>query len=153
EEPGEELSDRTQGSTKARLATADPTYRTTPKAGTQRTKSSPANPSATRPIKRPSRIAKLLFRITSSSRIIEAALQGNEGLVQELLQRGANADWKDKDGHTPLFWAARNGHGAVVKLLLETGKVDVDSKDGRFGLTPLSWAARNGHEAVVKLLL
>src|SRR5262249_27060917 len=54
EDIGEELSDRTQGSTKARLATADPTYRTTPKPGTQRTKSSPANPSATRPIKRPS---------------------------------------------------------------------------------------------------
>jgi ankyrin repeat protein len=37
-------------------------------------------------------------------------------------------------------------------LLLETGKVDVDSKDEN-GETPLSWAAYNGHEAVVKLLL
>ncbi|KAI9766762.1 MAG: hypothetical protein M1839_004766 [Geoglossum umbratile] len=45
-----------------------------------------------------------------------------------------------------------NGHEAVVKLLLETGKVDVDSKD-KGGRTPLSWAARNGHQAVVKLLL
>jgi ankyrin repeat protein len=41
----------------------------------------------------------------------------------------------------------------VVKLLLETGKVDVDSKDNNYGRTPLSWAAENGHEAVVKLLL
>jgi ankyrin repeat protein len=40
----------------------------------------------------------------------------------------------------------------VVKLLLETGKVDVDSKDTT-GRTPLSWAAGRGHEAVVKLLL
>jgi len=45
------------------------------------------------------------------------------------------------------------GLEAVVKLLLETGKVEVDSKDSKYGQTPLSWAARNGYEAVVKLLL
>jgi ankyrin repeat protein len=39
----------------------------------------------------------------------------------------------------------------VVKLLLESGKVDVDAKDKQ-DWTPLSWAARHGHEAVVKLL-
>jgi ankyrin repeat protein len=46
----------------------------------------------------------------------------------------------------------RMGTKAVVKLLIETGKVDVDSKDNYHGRTPLSWAAENGHEAVVKLL-
>jgi len=45
-----------------------------------------------------------------------------------------------------------NGHEAVVKLLLETGKADIDSKDTRSGRTPLEWAAGNGHGAVVKLL-
>ncbi|KAF2174401.1 ankyrin, partial [Zopfia rhizophila CBS 207.26] len=42
------------------------------------------------------------------------------------------------------------GFEAVVKLLLETGKVDVDSKDAE-GRTPLWLAAREGHKAVVKL--
>jgi ankyrin repeat protein len=47
--------------------------------------------------------------------------------------------------------AAKNGHEAVVKLLLETGKVDIDSKDC-YGQTPLWIAAENGHKAIVKLL-
>jgi ankyrin repeat protein len=37
-------------------------------------------------------------------------------------------------------------------MLLETGKVDVNSKD-KFGWTPLSRAAENGHKAVVNMLL
>jgi ankyrin repeat domain-containing protein 50 len=52
----------------------------------------------------------------------------------------------------PLLWAAGNGHKTVVKLLFETGKVDLDSKDSWSGRTPLWWAAGNGHETVVKLL-
>ena len=41
---------------------------------------------------------------------------------------------------------------AAVKLLLSTGKIDVDARDN-YGRTPLLRAASNGHEAVVKLLL
>jgi hypothetical protein len=52
-----------------------------------------------------------------------------------------------------LSWVAGNGREAIVKLLLETGKADVDSKNFEYGQTPLSWAAERGHEAIVKLLL
>jgi ankyrin repeat protein len=48
--------------------------------------------------------------------------------------------------------AARNGHEAVVKLLL-VAKSDVESKGRSYDRTPLSWAAENGHDAVVKLLI
>ncbi len=41
---------------------------------------------------------------------------------------------------------------AVVKILLDTRKVDVNSKDSD-GQTPLWWAALNGQDGVVKVLL
>ncbi|KAF3919192.1 hypothetical protein AA313_de0200251 [Arthrobotrys entomopaga] len=66
----------------------------------------------------------------------------------------AKADIETKDneyGQTPLSWAARNGHQAVVQLLIEA-KADIEAKD-KYGQTPLSWAARNGHQAVVQLLI
>ena len=53
---------------------------------------------------------------------------------------------------TGLHLTAHFGVESILKLLLQTGKVEADSKD-EYGRTPLSWAARSGHEAVVKLLL
>jgi ankyrin repeat protein len=50
-----------------------------------------------------------------------------------------------------LWWAAGNGHEAIVKLLLEKG-AKLESKD-KDGWTPLSWATRNEHKAIIKLLL
>lgn len=62
-------------------------------------------------------------------------------------------DSKEEDGQTPLSYAAEYGHEAEVKLLLADGRVDLDSKDYRYGHTPLLWAAYKGHDAVFKLLL
>jgi ankyrin repeat protein len=56
-------------------------------------------------------------------------------------------------GRTLLSFTAGEGYEDTVKLLLETGKVEADSKDGKSGRTPLSWAAEDGHKAIVKLLL
>lgn len=59
-------------------------------------------------------------------------------------------DSKDSNGLTPLHWAARNGHEAAVKLLLE--KEADTAAANTYGWTPLHWASREGHDAVVKLL-
>lgn len=46
---------------------------------------------------------------------------------------------------------AKGGYEAVIKVLLETGKVDVYLEDNS-SRTPLSRAAESGHEAMAKLL-
>jgi hypothetical protein len=86
-----------------------------------------------------------------STGLIVASYFGHSAVVRLLLDKGADLESKDKEGQTPLSWAARNGNGAVVKLLLDKG-ADLELKD-RYGQTPLSWAARNRYKSVVKLLL
>jgi hypothetical protein len=62
-------------------------------------------------------------------------------------------DFKFLNGRTVLSHVAELGDKVLLAFLLETGRVDVDSKDTKGGQTPLSRAAEGGHEAVVKLLL
>ncbi|KAI7204219.1 hypothetical protein KC316_g1793 [Hortaea werneckii] len=77
---------------------------------------------------------------------------GTSALAIRLLEAGFPAECRDSRGMTPLSYAAQYGHKAVVRLLLDTKQVKVDSKD-HYGQTPLSQAVDGGHEAVVKLLL
>ena len=41
--------------------------------------------------------------------------------MRELLEQGANAEAVDKDGNTALHLAAKNGHDAVIRTLLDKG--------------------------------
>jgi hypothetical protein len=61
-------------------------------------------------------------------------MNGHEAIVQLLLEKGAELESKDSGGRTPLSWAARKGHEAVVRLLLKK----LESKDKR-GWTSLLW--------------
>ena len=62
--------------------------------------------------------------------------------MELLLEKAVDLDSRDKDiyyGRTPLLWAARNGHEAIIKLLLEKA-TNVDTKD-RYGQKTLSYVA------------
>ncbi|XP_078541809.1 ankyrin repeat domain-containing protein 29 isoform X2 [Lissotriton helveticus] len=56
---------------------------------------------------------------------------------------------------TPLanaaFWAARKGNLALLQLLLNSGRIDVDCRDSS-GATALYFAAQQGHDDVVNFL-
>jgi ankyrin repeat domain-containing protein 50 len=72
--------------------------------------------------------------------------------MNRLYRPKANVDAQEAyHRRTALQEAARNGHEAVMRLLLEA-MADVDAKDEHVR-TPLQLAAENGHEKAVRLLL
>lgn len=104
-----------------------------------------------------SRNLEAAMSIVGSAENIVHVQQMDEG-PKSLLDNGkdllANLNLNSpKDGRTPLSWAAEAGIVPVVKLLLATGKVDVDTRDSHYGRTALSWAAGAGHAEIVQLLL
>lgn len=64
---------------------------------------------------------------------------GRSEVVQFLLEKGIDADWRNGDGQTGLHWATYGQHVEVVRLLLRHG-ARVDVRDGAFDGTPLDWA-------------
>jgi len=77
----------------------------------------------------------------------------DERMFAFLLDTGRlDVNEKDRDGQTPLLWAAEKGCETIVRLLLEVDTVDTDVNDTN-GQTPLSWAAEKGHDKIVELLL
>lgn len=60
-------------------------------------------------------------------------------------------DSKDKDGRTPLWWAADSGYDAVARILLEQ-EANADLQ-GRFEMTALHRAVKKGNLAVARVLL
>jgi tetratricopeptide (TPR) repeat protein len=79
-----------------------------------------------------------------------AASSGNLELVKLLLEKGANPTVKDKDGSTPLMFAARVGNLEIVKLLLARG-ARLEASD-KYGRTALDIASDQKHTEVAQLL-
>ena len=81
-----------------------------------------------------------------------AARQGHVGLIDALLESGADVDQAKANGCTPLFIAAENGHLAVVTKLIAAGAL-VDKARTTDGSTALLTAAWKGHLTVVTKLI
>ena len=80
-----------------------------------------------------------------------ASRGGSEGLVRELLDRGANLHSLDGDGWTALHFAATGGHFAVATLLLNRG-IDLHALD-TWSYTALHRACFNDHLDCAVLML
>lgn len=82
-----------------------------------------------------------------------AAYAGLSWLLLKLLDSYSPPDIhaRDSHGNMPLLWAAKNGHGAAVQLLLDRGaNVAAENYEG---VTALYWAANNGHATIIEQLL
>jgi ankyrin repeat protein len=64
----------------------------------------------------------------SENDLLEAARKGLKTVTRLLLEKGAKAEPKDKNGMTALYKACANGHEEVAQLLLEN-RARVDTKE------------------------
>jgi ankyrin repeat protein len=79
-----------------------------------------------------------------------AAQIGDEGLVEMLLERGADVNLADRQGATPIFDAVGcNRAGIVSKLLAAGARTDLVDHDGE---TPQMIAQRAGYRQVVRAI-
>ncbi|XP_067084284.1 ankyrin repeat domain-containing protein 39 [Osmerus mordax] len=83
--------------------------------------------------------------------IWSAAMNGDLGRTQALLQKGTEPNQRDSSNYTALHYASRSGHEAVCRLLLDSGACVNALTLGR--ATPLHRSAYCGHHAVVRMLL
>ena len=86
----------------------------------------------------------------SQMEFIEAIKSGNRASVAEMIDAGAELNQQDKQGWTPLNWAAGSGQLEIVNLLLERGADPLAV--GRDLRTPQMIALAAGHAEAVKLL-
>ena len=86
------------------------------------------------------------------SLLFDAAKEGDVTLCEQCLANGANPNWRDMLGNTPLQWAAINGKSKVAKILIQAGaKMDNVCKDTRNSI--MHSAAKGGSCSILKWLL
>jgi len=91
------------------------------------------------------------FSTIRGSLLLDAAANGDDKKITQLLDGGIPIEAKDKHGSTPLLLAAKNNRPSTAQLLLERN-ANINATT-RLKATPLIAAASHGHAAIVKLLL
>ncbi|KAL6693299.1 hypothetical protein J3F84DRAFT_401169 [Trichoderma pleuroticola] len=86
--------------------------------------------------------------------LIAATTRGDFDAVHEILKTpGVQPDATDTlYGRTALSWASEHGHERIAHLLLDTKKLDINSRDYN-GRTPLQWASEKKQDKMAQLLL
>jgi ankyrin repeat protein len=83
--------------------------------------------------------------------LIEAAGDGNVAKIETLLADGADVNFQNEAGETPLAYAAAWNHFPALKALLQAD-ADPNIAD-KTGGTPIMLAAQHGTAPMVRLLL
>lgn len=83
-------------------------------------------------------MVRLLLDHGAGMDLLVAAVIGDIDATNRLLEEDEDVNVRDADMNTPLHFACREGHEAVVKALILRG-ADVSAK-GDFGLTPMQHA-------------
>ncbi len=96
-------------------------------------------------------VCAMLARAWAQAPLADAAQQGDQGAVRQLLQHKAGANAAQSDGMTALHWAAIRDDVSVARLLLAAG-AEVSLKT-RLGVTPLFIAAKRGSASMIEVLL
>ncbi|XP_078699981.1 uncharacterized protein LOC144926827 [Branchiostoma floridae x Branchiostoma belcheri] len=77
-------------------------------------------------------------------------MYGHTGVVELLIQHGADLEARDRNGQTALHRASRDGHTGVVELLIQHG-ADLEAMD-RFGGRPVDYVHNQDRRRFLKNL-
>lgn len=75
----------------------------------------------------------------------------NESMMEKLIQKGANIEWRNASGQSSIILAAKNSNDQIILFLLKKG-IDVNQADEE-GFTALMWAIKKNCIQCVKELL
>lgn len=82
-----------------------------------------------------------------------AVRQGHEAVADYLIEHGAKVNLQDKEGKTLLMEMVERGNVDMVRLLLRSGRVDLNKVEHRYGNTALMKAVISGDVDMVRLLI
>jgi hypothetical protein len=82
--------------------------------------------------------------------LYNAVIKGNTAAVEDLLNKGAELNFQDKDGDTPMHLAVTITNMEIIKLLLAHGAyIDQPNYDGE---TPVALALKRNRPDIAKIL-
>ena len=82
-----------------------------------------------------------------------ACMNGHSSVCRRLIEATLPVGTLDMDNYSPLVYATLNGNVECVRVLLDEGKISVQSLTPVGDLSPLSLASQSGHVDIVLLLL
>ncbi len=96
-------------------------------------------------------VVNLIFEDSEVSPLLHSVIHNQIEIALLLIQSGAYINSYDRDGYTPLHWAALSGFTELTDLLLEYG-AEIDALDNA-GCTPLILAVVRNQAKTVSMLL